>query len=335
METLRFGGKRLAQLVGVLLIVSFFVFLLVRLLPGDASDAIVPFGTKEQKAAVRKDLGLNESFFQQYENYLGVPGLCQSPCHGLLQGDLGHQYSTNRPVSELVQQSLPVSLELMIYAQIIALLFAIPLGILTAYRAGTRTDRAINTSAFAMLALPNFVLALALSYFIGAQLKWLPTGGYAPGWLDPLFDSTRTPDIAEHARYMLLPAITLAVGQIAVYMRLLRSDMVATLQEPFITMAKAKGISNKRILWRHALRPSSLTLLTVAGLNIGVLIGGAVVVEVIFNIPGMGLKITQAIDAREYVELQSYVMVIAVLFVLVNFFDDFLYSVLDPRIRRA
>jgi peptide/nickel transport system permease protein len=134
---------------------------------------------------------------------------------------------------------------------------------------------------------------------------------------------------------MLLPVITLAVGQVAIYMRLLRSDMIATLQENFITMAKAKGVSNRRILFRHALRPSSLTLLTVAGLNIGTLIGGAVVIEVIFGVPGMGEKIFQAISAREYVELQSYVLVIAALFVIVNFIVDFLYIVLDPRIRRA
>jgi peptide/nickel transport system permease protein len=238
-------------------------------------------------------------------------------------------------VSELVEQSLPVSLQLMIYAQLIALFFAIPFGIFAAYRAGTRSDRALNTSAFALLALPNFVLALLLSYLIGAELKWLPTSGYAPGWLDPIFDPSRTPDIPEHIRYMLLPAITLAVGQIAIYMRLLRSDMIATLQENFITMAKAKGIPNRRILWRHALRPSSLTLLTVAGLNVGTLIGGAIVVEVIYGIPGMGQKIGQAIFSREYIELQSYVVVIAVLFVLINFLIDFLYSVVDPRIRRA
>jgi peptide/nickel transport system permease protein len=134
---------------------------------------------------------------------------------------------------------------------------------------------------------------------------------------------------------MILPTIALAVGQIAVYMRLLRSDMIATLQENFITMAKAKGISNRRILWRHALRPSSLTLLTVAGLNVGTLISGAVVVEVIFGIPGMGKQLFAAIGGREYVVLQSFVLVIAALFILLNFLIDFLYAVLDPRIRRA
>ena len=325
MELTRTVAKRVVQLVIVLLFVTMFTFLLIRLLPGDPTTTIIPFGTDAQRAVLRQDLGLDKPLYEQYADYLT----------NLLQGDLGKQYNSGRPVIDLVSQSLPVSLQLMIYAQFIALLFAIPLGIFTAYRAGTRSDKAINTSAFALLALPNFVLALFLSYFVGAQLKWLPTGGYAPGWLDQFFDSSRSPDLIEHARYLLLPAITLAVGQIAVYMRLLRSDMIATLQENFITMAKAKGLSNQRILWRHALRPSSLTLLTVAGLNVGTLIGGAVVIEVIYGIPGMGLKIYQAVFSKEYVELQSYVVVIAVLFVLVNFFVDFLYTVLDPRIRRA
>jgi peptide/nickel transport system permease protein len=325
MELTRLIGRRLIQLVIVLIVVSFFTFLLIRLLPGDPTQVIIPFGTAHQRAQLRADLGLNKSFLAQYWDYMT----------GLVQGHLGHQYSSGRSVSELVNQSLPVSLELMIYAQVIALVVAIPLGIFAAYRAGSRADDGINTTAFALLALPNFVLALALSFFIGAKLKWLPTGGYAPGWLDPFFDSSRTMNLGQHFQYMILPSITLAVGQIAVYMRLLRSDMIATLQENFITLAKAKGISNRRILWRHALRPSSLTLLTVAGLNVGTLIGGAIVIEVIFQIPGMGEKIYQAINAREYVELQSYIVIVAFLFVLVNFIVDFMYAVLDPRIRRA
>jgi peptide/nickel transport system permease protein len=317
--------RRLVQLAVVLLIVSFFSFCLVRLLPGDPTTTIIPFGSDQQRAQLKKDLGLDEPFLTQYVNYVG----------DVLHGDFGHQYSTNTPVSQLINQSLPVSLELIIYAQLIALFVAIPLGVIAAYRAGTRTDAAINTSSFAMLALPNFVLALLISYFLGAKLKILPTGGYAPGFLDPLFDSSRHMQLSDHLQFMFWPALALAVGQIAIYMRLLRSDMVATLQENFITMARAKGISNRRILWRHALRPSSLTLLTVAGLNIGTLIGGAIVVEVIFNVPGMGEKIYQSVVANEYVELQSYILVIAALFVIVNFIVDALYAVLDPRIRRA
>lgn len=325
MELARLVAKRFVQFVVVLFIITFFTFFLIRLLPSDPTDAIIPFGTDEQKAQLREDLGLDKPPFEQFTGYVG----------NVLQGDLGRQYSSGEPVTELINQSMPVSLELMIYAQILALAVAIPLGILSAYRAGTRTDSAINTTGFALLALPAFVLALLLSYFIGAELKWLPTGGYAPGWLDPLFDSNRSPDLGPHFEYMILPTIALAVGQIAVYMRLLRSDMIATLQENFITMAKAKGISNRRILWRHALRPSSLTLLTVAGLNVGTLISGAVVVEVIFGIPGMGKQLFAAIGGREYVVLQSFVLVIAALFILLNFLIDFLYAVLDPRIRRA
>jgi peptide/nickel transport system permease protein len=328
-EAARLILRRVIQLIVVMFLVVTFTFFLIRLLPGDPVDTIVPNQIGEQgkqaAAAVREDLGLDQPLIEQYTDYVT----------GILSGDLGRNYATNVPVTDTLNQALPVSLQLMIYAQFLALLFAIPLGVLTAYRTGTKTDRGINMTAFAFLALPNFVLALLLSYIVGVELGWLPTAGYAPGWLDQLFDPERVPEIADHIQFMLLPAITLAVGQIAVYMRLLRSDMIATLQENFITMAKSKGISNSRILWRHALRPSSLTLLTVAGLNVGTLIGGAVVVEVIFQLPGMGLKIFQAISARQYIELQSFILVIAFFFVMVNFFVDFLYTVLDPRIRRA
>ena len=334
MAALRLIARRFLQLAVVLLLVTFFTFSLVRLLPGDPAKTIIPFGSDQQRAALAKDLGLDKPFLQQYVNYLGVPVIKSEGTTGLLQGNLGRKYATNQPVGELIKQSLPVSIQLVIYAQLVALALAIPLGVLTAYRAGTRTDRAVNTTAFGFLALPNFVLALLLSYVIGARLKWLPTAGYEPGWLDPLFDSARTPSV-EHLKYMVLPVIALAVGQVAIYMRLLRSDMIATLQENFITMAKAKGVPNRRILFRHALRPSSLTLLTVAGLNVGTLIGGAIVVEVIFGIPGMGTQIATAIAAREYVELQSYIFVLAFIFVLINFAVDFCYILLDPRIRRA
>jgi peptide/nickel transport system permease protein len=325
MELTRLIGRRLIQLLIVLIVVSFFTFLLIRLLPGDPTQVIIPFGTPHQRAQLRADLGLNKSFLAQYWDYMT----------GLVQGHLGHQYNSGRPVSELVNQSLPVSLELMIYAQVIALVIAIPLGVFAAYRSGTRADNGINTTAFALLALPNFVLALVLSFFIGAKLKWLPTGGYAPGWLDPFFDSSRHPDFLQHIRYMVLPSVTLAVGQIAVYMRLLRSDMIATLQENFITLAKAKGISNRRILWRHALRPSSLTLMTVAGLNVGTLIGGAVVVEVIFQIPGVGSLLLQGVLRRDYGLVQGLALLSGTAVVVISLLTDLAQAAADPRVRLA
>ena len=373
-------GQRLAQLGIVLIVVSFFTFLLIRLLPGDPVQTIIPFGTgpafAKARAQLRADLGLNKGFFAQYWDYL----------KGLVQLHFGHQYSSGTEVSTLVKQSLPVSLELMIYAMIISLIIAIPLGVLGAYRAGTRTDSAINTTAFGLLALPNFVLALLLSFFIGAKLKFLPTGGYAPGWLDRAFTGDWGPvlwlvgalavfgtlgwavgrlgsapglgvmggltvgviaymvfgfvvggnlDLYQHLRFMLLPAITLAAGQIAVFQRLLRSDMIATLQENFITLAKAEGPLRAADL--VASRPATVQPHPVDGRRPergrphrrrrrrGGHLHGA----------GDGREDFPGHQRGEYVELQSYIVIIAVGFVLVNFFVDFLYAVLDPRIRRA
>ena len=186
-------------------------------------------------------------------------------------------------------------------------------------------DKATNTARSRSSRIPNFVLAFVLTYWLGVKLGWFPVSGYVPFGDDP----------TEHFNHMFLPAAHARRGQIAVYTRLLRSDMIATLQEDFILMAKSKGISNARILWRHALRPSSLTLLTVAGLNVGTLIGGAVIIERIYGLPGLGKQIFDAIGARQYIAVQSLVAIIAIAYVLINFFVDILYTVLDPRIRHA
>ncbi len=305
------------HLLVVLFCVTLFVALLTSMLPGDPVNAIAGFGTDEQKDEIRDKLGLDDPIPVQYVHWVG----------DFVQGDLGSYWTVtgDRPVMDRVRDALPVSLQLMLYAQVLALVVAIPFGVATAYRAGSRFDRASNATAFGLLAIPNFALALVLAYYVGVQAGWLPVSGYvAP-----------SEDLLEHFRRMAMPAIALAVGQIAVYMRLLRSDMIATLQEDFITMAKAKGISPRRVLWRHALRPSSLTLLTVAGLNVGTLIGSTVVVEVIFSLPGLGSLLFEAINARQYVAFQSLVAIIAIGYVLLNFCVDVLYAVLDPRIRHA
>jgi peptide/nickel transport system permease protein len=309
--------RRLVHLVVVLFFVTLFVALLTSLLPGDPTDAIAGFASPEQREELRQDLGLDDPVWVQYGRWMG----------DFVTGDLGGYYSVTgeRPVMDRVSEALPVSLQLMVEAQVLALLFAIPLGVYSAYRAGSRFDRTTSATLFGLLAVPNFALALVLAYYVGVELGWLPVSGY----------TAPADDLLEHIRRMALPAISLAVGQIAVYMRLLRSDMIATLQEDFITMAKAKGIPPSHVLWRHALRPSSLTLLTVAGLNVGTLIGGAVIIEVIFSLPGMGLLLFEAIQARQYIALQSLIAIIAVGYVLINFFVDVMYAVLDPRIRHA
>lgn len=311
--------RRLIQLVVVLVAVSFFSYCLMALVPGDPVLAIVGFGgTPKQMAGFRHQLHLDQPLVQQYWTWLSH----------FVHGNMGSIYSgpTGRSsVAKAIGQALPVSLQLMTYAMILTVLIAIPLGVLSAYRSGTFLDKTITAGAFGSIALPDFALAVILTYWVGVKLGWLPTSGY----VHP------TDGIVKHLKSMTLPAVSLAVGQIAGYMRLLRSDMIATLQEDYILMAKSKGIPTRRILWRHALRPSSLTVLTVAGLNIGALIGGTIVIEVLFRIPGMGKLLATAIFGRQLPLLQSVVAVIAIGYVLVNVLVDVTYSILDPRIRDA
>lgn len=310
--------RRLVQLVAVLVIVTFFSAALLSLLPGDPVTTMVPFGSDEQRERIREELNLDESFLAQYASWLG----------DFVTGDLGKYYdvSSERPVWDRVKATFPVSLQLMVYAQTIALLVAVPLGIFTAYRANSRFDRTANATAFAFISIPNFVLAPILIYYFAIRWELLPgVGSYTNFGENPV----------EHFKSMLLPALSLAAAQIAVYMRLLRSDMIATLQDDFILMAKSKGVPPSKVLWRHALRPSSLTLLTVAGVNIGTLIGGAVIIERIFSLPGLGRELLAAIGERQYVAMQSMVALIAIGYVLVNFAVDLAYSLLDPRIRHA
>lgn len=310
-------GRRLLQLVVVFVVVTFFTVLLMSLIPGKPEVVVIPFddAKETQRTAFRKENNLDKPLVVQWELW----------ARNFIRGDFGNYYtSTGRlPVKPEITKALPVSLLMVLYTQVFALGVAIPAAVWAAYKSGSRTDKLLNSVAFAFIAMPAFAIALLLSYYLGVKLGWLPSDGYV----------RISDNVGEHFRTMVIPVLALSLGQIAVYMRLLRSDLVATLQEDFILMAKAKGISNARVLWRHALRPSSLTLLTVAGLQVGTLIGGAVVVEALLNIPGMGYLIGQAIFARQYVALQSMVALIAIGFVLVNFTIDFLYQVLDPRVR--
>ncbi|MBK9178134.1 MAG: ABC transporter permease [Acidimicrobiales bacterium] len=314
---MRYVRQKVIQLVVVLLVVSFLTFLMINLLPGDPALTITgPGASQEQIDQVREDLGLDKPLPVRYLTWLG----------NALQGDLGDSYASKVPVSQLIQERLPISILIMAYAMLIALVVAIPLGVLTAYRSGGVFDRSSNTITFGLLAIPNYILGVLLVYLFALQLNWFPALSSYVGFFD---------DPVEHVRTMILPALTLALGQIAVYQRLLRTDMLATLQNDFITMARAKGMPTRRILLFHALRPSSFSLLTVAAVNVGALIGGAVIVEQIFGLPGMGNLIVTAIFQRDYVVVQGAVTVIAIGFVLVNFLVDMLYAALDPRIRHA
>ena len=311
-----FVARRLLYLVPVLIAVSLLTFLIASLLPGDLAYVILgDQATPEKVAALRHDMGLDEPIWWRYLSWLGH----------VLQGDFGRSFRTGQTVLQAVTERLPVSLELMVLAELGALAIGIPLAIACAVRSGSAFDRFMTGSAFGMLSVPAFLSAILLIYLFAVELRWLPATGYVPFEEDPI----------GNLRSFLLPALTLALGEWPVLMRVLRSDMIATLQEDYIAMARAKGLKPSRILLVHALKPSSLTLVTVTGINIGRLIGGTVIVESIFALPGIGRLLLGAIFTRDLIILQGVVLFVACGYVLMNFIVDMLYAVLDPRIRHG
>jgi peptide/nickel transport system permease protein len=308
---------KLLRLLAVVLIVSFLTFSLTKLLPGDPVNVILGSQASNQdaRAAVEKDLGLDKPFVSQYTSYLG----------NAVQGDLGRSYTSKFETTTLLGQKLPATLELMLLAQGLSLLISIPLAMYSAYRANSRADKAITTTAFGLISLPNYALAVGLVWLFALQLDWFPAVGF----------TSISEGLGENLKSIALPVAALTAGLTAVYTRLLRSDLIATLQEDFVLMARSKGLPTWHILLRHALRPSSFSLLTVFAINFGTLIGGSVIVEQFFVIPGVGSLAIESILKRDYLVVQGVVLLIATAFVLVNFVVDILYSVLDPRVRRS
>jgi peptide/nickel transport system permease protein len=313
---LGFVARRLLYLIPVLVAVSLLTFLIASLLPGDLAYVILgDQATPDKVAALRHDMGLDQPILWRYFSWLGH----------VLQGDFGRSFRTGQTVLQVVSERLPVSLELMFLAELGALAIGIPLAIACAVRSGSAFDRFMTGAAFSMLSVPAFLAAILLIYLFAVELRWLPATGYVPFNEDPI----------GNLRCFVLPALTLALGEWPVLMRVLRSDMIATLQEDYIAMARAKGLKPSRILLVHALKPSSLTLITVTGINIGRLIGGTVIVESIFALPGIGRLLLGAIYTRDLIILQGVVLFVALGYVMMNFIVDMLYAVLDPRIRHG
>jgi peptide/nickel transport system permease protein len=313
---LGFIARRLLYLAPVLVAVSLLTFLIASLLPGDLAYVILgDQATPDKVAALRHDMGLDQPIWWRYLGWLGH----------VLEGDFGRSFRTGQTVLQAVAERLPVSFELMLLAELAALAIGIPLAIACAVRSGSAFDRFMTGSAFGMLSVPAFLSAILLIYLFAVELHWLPATGYVPFSEDQL----------GNLRCFVLPALTLALGEWPVLMRVLRSDMISTLQEDYIAMARAKGLKPSRILLVHALKPSSLTLVTVTGINIGRLMGGTVIVESVFALPGIGRLLLGAIYTRDLIILQGVVLCVAAGYVLMNFIVDMLYAVLDPRIRHG
>lgn len=312
---LKYLLKRLFQLILVSFIISVLVFLLVHLLPGDPASVILGTNdTPANHAALIKQLGLDKNLIQQYLTWINQ----------VFHGNLGESYINHESVSQILSTGIPVDIELIIFSQAVAFAIAIPLALITSRRPNRPLDTVATTGTFGMLALPPFVIAPIFVALFAVWLGWFPATGWTP----------ITQGFWTNIHSMILPALSITAGSVAVYYRVLRSDLIATLQEDFITMARSKGLSSRRIMLRHAFRPSTFSLMAVAGVNIGALLAGTFVVEFLFALPGLGFSLVAAVHQDDYLVIQGISLVVAIAYVVLQFIVDFLFTVVDPRVTR-
>jgi peptide/nickel transport system permease protein len=311
--------RRLMEVVVTLLLVTLVTYFLTSKLPGDEGAVIcgsAPLSCVRHEDAI---LYINHPFFARYIHWLG----------DLLTGNLGNSLTPPIPITTVIKQTYAVTLELIIYSQVLAIIGAVPLAMWSALRANGLFDKASTALSFATLSLPAFIVGplLVLIFTVAKPWSWFPGVAHSlpPLWSDP----------TTNLYVLFLPSLTLAIGSIAVYQRLLRADMIATLEEDFIVMARAKGLSTSRILFRHALRPSTFTLITVGGVQVGTLITGAVIVEYTFGLTGLGSTLIHAVGSKDLPTVQAITIIVAVAFIVINRVIDLCYAIIDPRVRRA
>jgi peptide/nickel transport system permease protein len=308
----RFIVRRLLLAVPVLFAMTIFVFLMIRLVPGDPVQTMLGFrATPENVATVRGELGLDRPLVDQYVDWMS----------GMAHGDLGQDFISHTPVSTLLGQRLPVTVELTVLSMALAVLIGVPLGVVAASRPGW-ARRLTEGFVVAGIAIPDFWLGIMLVLVFAGFTRILPPSGYVPVLESPV----------QNLRYMVLPVVTLAFGEAAYILRTTRGAMEETLNAPFVQFLRAKGLRPWRIVFRHALRNASVPIVTVIGIQFGVLLGGAIVVEYLFALPGVGRLVVTAINQRNYTVVQGGVLVIAALFIAVTLATDVVVGWLDPRI---
>lgn len=312
---LKYTLKRIGAMIPVMLIISVVVFLIIYLTPGDPASSMLGMeASADQIERVNESLGLNEPLPQRYLEWMG----------GVLTGDLGDSYFMHQPVTQAIAEHFGPTLSLAILAQLIALLIALPCGIIASLKHGSRADVVLRVVALLGVAIPGFLMALMLMWLFAVTLRVLPVAGYAPlskGWL-------------VHLRYLALPAISLGCVQAALLMRMTRASVIEAMQLDCVKTARAKGVSEVRVVLAHALRNAALPILTSVGYSFGALITGAVVTEAIFNIPGLGQLVTSSIERRDYPVIQGVLLVIALLNSVINLLVDLAYGAFDPRARK-
>lgn len=309
-----FALRRLLSSIPTLLIVTVIIFAMVKLLPGDPARLILgQEATPQALAELRRSLGLDRSLPQQYLSWLA----------GAVRLDFGTSLTDNSSVSKLIAQKLPVTLELSLFAMLISLLISLPAGILSAMKRNTWVDRVLTLLALSGISLPNFFLGILLIYLFSIQLAWIPASGYTSLLENP----------GRNLLLLLLPAVTLGIGSGAVLTRYLRSSLSETLTQDYVRTAHAKGLTARQVTSKHALRNALIPFLTAFGLQLGGLLGGAVITEQIFSIPGFGRLLVDAVFTRDLPVIQGVVLVSAVAVFLVSFLVDLGYAAVDPRIR--
>lgn len=305
--------KRLLSTIPVLFVVSIFVFLLIHLAPGDPAITILgPEATVEDIEKLRAELGLDAPLHQQYVTWMA----------GVVRGDLGDSLFAKKPVLHLILEHVGPSLSLAVLSLAVAIIIAIPLGIMAARKRGSWLDQLFMSASVLGISVPHFVLGLLLISLFTVKLGWLPIG------YKPLSDGLRA-----HVQYLILPSVTLGVGLATLIARMTRASMIETLNMNFIKTAKAKGLKERVVIYKHALRHAFLPVLTVIGQSFGLVLSGALVAETIFNIPGMGQLIFHSMQRRDFMVIQGLILFVTFLYVMINLLVDLLYSVIDPRVR--
>lgn len=307
--------KRLLWAVPVLTLVSFIVFSLVRMVPG--GPAITMLGadaSSEAIEAVRQELGLNKPLLEQYLDYMA----------GVLQGDLGRSYVNDQSVTAAIISRLPTTVFVTLAGFVVAILVAVPAGTISAVKRGTPWDSIGLTFGLLGVSIPNFWLGIVLLLVFGVNVDWLPVTGYVSPLNDPV----------DGLRYLLLPGITLGTAMAAIVTRMLRSELLEELRQDYLDAIRMKGVSETRVL-SHAMKNAFIPVVTVMGMQFGYLLGGSIVIEVVFSIPGMGRLLINSINSRDYIMLQGIVLVYTTLFVLVNLGVDLTYFYLNPKLRDA
>jgi len=309
--------RRLVTLIVIVFIISVGAFYLIHLLPGDPAVVILGTGASPiNRARLYKELGLNRPILEQYFVWI----------KNIVRGNLGTSFISQTSVWTTIKAALPIDVEIIVLSQILAFATAIPTAMVSARKPDGPLDRVLGAGSFTLLSIPSFVIIVLLVLFVAIKLGVPHTGvsSYVP----------LSQDWIANLESLALPSFTLAIGSFVVYYRVLRSDLIATLQEEYITMARSKGLSQRRIMWRHAFRPSSVALLGTAGVNIGGLLAGGFIVQYLLSIPGLGYTLIQSIGLSDYLVVQGIVLVVSVGVILINFAFDLLINIVDPRISR-